>query len=54
MDLMLYDPSLPELPLLGGLRPQDREGEEPRFDWADYVIRLAQAVAGHQRGRPTA
>jgi hypothetical protein len=54
MDLLLYDPPLPELPLLGRLRPQHPEGEGARFDWADYVIRLALAVAGRERGQPSA
>jgi len=47
MDLLTYDPALPELPLLRGLRLPAREGAAlpARFDWATYVIRLAQAVA---------
>lgn len=52
MDLLLYDPPLPELPLLRGLRPEAGEGPSPRFDWAGYVIRLARAVAERERGNP--
>jgi len=50
MDLLLYDPPLPELPLLRGLRRQTGQDGLPRFDWASFVIRLAQAVA--ERGHP--
>jgi hypothetical protein len=47
MDLVHYDPPLPDLPLLRGLRLPGRDMPPlPRFDWAAYVIRLAQAVAG--------
>lgn len=46
MDLVTYDPPLPELPLLRGLRlgpgPCD---PAPGIDWAAYVIRLARAMA---------
>lgn len=45
MDLLIYDPPLPELPLLRGLRREPREDDLPRFDWASFVIRLARAVA---------
>jgi hypothetical protein len=44
MDLLIYDPPLPELPLLRGLRAT-AAGEALRFDWASFVIRLAKAVA---------
>ena len=54
MDLLIYDPPLPELPLLRGLRLGGGEGPVPRFDWAGYVIRLAQAVALREGGRPIA
>ena len=50
MDLVTYDPAIPELPLLRGLRLEPVGPE--RFDWASYVIRLARAVAG-QSGGPT-
>ena len=50
MDLVHYDPPLPELPLLRGLRLRGVDAPPPpRFDWAAYVIRLAQAVAGQNR-----
>ena len=49
MDLVHYDPPLPELPLLRGLRLPGLDAPPPRFDWAAYVIRLAQAVAGQDR-----
>jgi hypothetical protein len=51
MDLATYDPMLPELPLLRGLRlgPGDRPAA-PRIDWAAYVIRLAQAMADPKGG----
>jgi hypothetical protein len=53
MDLLTFDPALPELPLLRGLRLAPGEVEPlPRFDWAGYVIRLAQAVA--ERRGPSA
>ncbi len=45
MDLLNYDPSLPELPLLRGLRLEDDKPPPRRFDWAAYVIRLAQVMA---------
>jgi hypothetical protein len=54
MDLLLYDPPLPELPLLRGLRAAAGQDPAPRFDWAGYVIRLAQAVAEREDGRPIA
>lgn len=52
MDLVTYDPALPELPLLRGLRLPRGEGAVPpvRFDWAAYVIRLAQVVAERRVG----
>ena len=48
MDLVHYDASLPELPLLRGIRLTGAQDTDPptRIDWADYVIRLAKAVAG--------
>ena len=49
MDLLIYDPPLPELPLLRGLRAT-AAGEALRFDWASFVIRLAQAVAERREG----
>jgi hypothetical protein len=51
MDLFIYEPPLPELPLLRGLRmgPGDRPAA-PRIDWAAYVIRLAQAMADPRGG----
>lgn len=52
MDVLTYDPPLPELPLLRGLRLGPGEGPLPRFDWATYVIRLAQALAGPEGGEP--
>jgi hypothetical protein len=49
MDLMTYDPTLPELPLLRGLRLDGGEPLPPlRIDWAAYVIRLAQVMAGRE------
>lgn len=49
MDLTTYDPALPELPLLRGLRLPDGELASPlRFDWASYVIRLAKVMAEPQ------
>ena len=45
MDLTTYDPPLPELPLLRRIRLEGGE-PPPRFDWAAYVIRLAQVMAG--------
>jgi hypothetical protein len=54
MDLVHYDPPLPELPLLRGLSLAGGEEPAPRFDWAGYVIRLAQAVAERERGQPIA
>ena len=54
MDLLLYDPPLPELPLMRGLRALAHGETSPRFDWADYVIRLAKAVAEREGGRPIA
>ncbi|WP_176559235.1 hypothetical protein [Rubellimicrobium roseum] len=55
MDLVTYDPALPELPLLRGLRLPSSDGAVPpaRFDWAGYVIRLAQVVA-ERRASPDA
>ncbi len=54
MDLTTYDPALPELPLLRGLRLATGETPAPpRFDWARYVIRLAQVMAERQ-DRPAA
>jgi hypothetical protein len=55
MDLVHYDPPLPELPLLRGLRLPGMEpfSPPPRFDWASYVIRLAKAVAERNPGTPT-
>ena len=50
MDLVHYDPPLPELPLLRGLALGGGEEPAPRFDWAACVIRLAQAVAERERG----
>ena len=52
MDLLIYDPPLPELPLLRGLRGlrATAAGEALRFDWASFVIRLAQAVAERREG----
>jgi hypothetical protein len=53
MDLLTYDPPLPELPLLRGLRlGRDGDLAPPRFDWASYVIRLARAVAEGDGRRP--
>ncbi len=50
MDVLTYDPQLPELPLLRGLRLGPGEGPaSSRFDWAGYVIRLAQATARGSR-----
>ena len=54
MDLLIYDPPLPELPLLRGLRVAAGEAPAPRFDWAGYVIRLAKAMAEREGGRPAA
>ena len=54
MDLLLYETHLPERPLLRGLRPEAGTAPTPRFDWASYVIRLAQAVARREGGRPAA
>jgi hypothetical protein len=54
MDLLLYDPPLPELPLLRGLRVTGNGETLPRFDWAAYVIRLAKAVAQREGGHPIA
>jgi hypothetical protein len=49
MDLTTYDPALAEVPLLRGLPPPSREAPPPlRFDWAGYVIRLAQVLAERQ------
>ncbi len=48
MDVLTYDPALPELPLLRGLRLASESPAPPRFDWAGYVIRLAQVVAERQ------
>ncbi len=54
MDLFTYDPALPELPMLRGLRLEGGEPLPPlRIDWAAYVIRLAQVMA-KQEGRPSA
>ena len=50
MDVLTYDPPLPEVPLLRGLRLGEGEGPPPGFDWGTYVIRLAQALAGPQAG----
>jgi hypothetical protein len=53
MDVLTYDPALPELPLLRGLRLVTGDTPAPpRFDWGAYVIRLAQVVAERQ-DRPT-
>ncbi|MBP1806116.1 hypothetical protein [Rubellimicrobium aerolatum] len=54
MDFLTYDPALPELPLLRGLRLAGDGGEPPppRIDWAALVIRLAQVVA--ERDAPKA
>jgi hypothetical protein len=52
MDLVHYDPALPDLPLLRGLRAELEDQPAPRFDWAGYVIRLARAVA--ERDSPAA
>ena len=50
MDVLNYDPPIPELPLLRGLRLGAGEGPaQPRFDWGAYVIRLAQATARGSR-----
>ena len=54
MDLLLYDPPLPELPLLRSLRAAVAEDPAPRFDWAGHVIRLARAVAEREGGQPGA
>jgi hypothetical protein len=48
MDLTTYDPALAEVPLLRGLPLPAREAPPPRFDWAGYVIRLAQVLAERQ------
>lgn len=49
MDVLTYDPALPELPLLRGLRLAHGEvPAPPRFDWAAHVIRLAQVMAERQ------
>ncbi len=49
MDLTTYDPALPDLPLLRGLRLAVGETPAPpRFDWGAYVIRLAQVLAERQ------
>ena len=54
MDVLTYDPMIPELPLLRGLRLAPGEAPAPaRFDWGSYVIRLAQAMAGPRDGAPT-
>ena len=45
MDLIHYDPPLPELPLLRGLHLVGRAPPPPRADWASFVIRLAQVMA---------
>jgi hypothetical protein len=51
MDLVSYDPALPELPLLNALRLGPGDGPAaPRIDWAAYVIRLAQAMASPRGG----
>lgn len=52
MDLTTYEPALPELPLLRGLRFGDDAALRPRFDWASYVIRLAKAVAERDGRKP--
>ena len=54
MDLLIYEPPLPELPLLRGLRVTADGEPVPRFDWAGYMIRLAQAVAQREGGHPIA
>ncbi len=54
MDLLHYDPPLPELPLMRGLRAMLGQDPAPRFDWAGYVIRLAKAVAEREGGQPLA
>lgn len=49
MDLTTYEPPLPELPLLRGLRLGGGERlPSLRIDWAAYVIRLAQVMAERQ------
>ncbi len=49
MDLFTYDPALPDLPLLRGLRVGGGEPLPPlRIDWAAYVIRLAQVMASRE------
>lgn len=49
MDVLTYDPALPELPLLRGLRLVTGDTPAPpRFDWAGHVIRLAQVIAERQ------
>jgi hypothetical protein len=50
MDLVTYDPPLPDLPRLGGLDLAPPASVP--FDWAAHVIRLARAVAerGHRHG----
>jgi hypothetical protein len=53
MDLVNYDPPLPDLPLLRKFARRDEE-PAPRFDWAAYVIRLAKVVAEREGGDPTA
>ena len=45
MDLVHYDLALPDSPPPRGLPPGTNDRPAPGFDWASYVIRLAQAVA---------
>ena len=52
MDVLTYDPTIPELPLLRSLRLAPGNAPPlPRFDWGAYVIRLAQAMAEPRSGK---
>jgi hypothetical protein len=54
MDVLIYDPPLPELPLLRGLHLEGSAAPPPRIDWAGFVIRLAQVMAERQDRLPPA
>jgi hypothetical protein len=54
MDMIHYDPPLPELPLLRGLHLTGGAPRPPRVDWASFVIRLAQVMAERRDPLPPA